>query len=272
MQIARFDNLILDVLDSAWYSFFNSPYIGHRTGTAVDVYFPDDALFPLERGKVVKIRKVRAPKHLPYETDYLIVVDVGSGYCLKSLHVRPSVNVGDSVVLGDSLGEMIVSGFFMPWSDRHAHFEIRGCEDSVRARGGMILTPIIQDTVPSVVGNEFMVAERGRHYAWLKPLKTGDSGMTPLKYGDAAVEGGLPHYRVGAVFSSVNELNIFGVDVSVESRIGNVGIFSTNFRIFASGAQVQGIGVYCNQPMIKLIGGRFEVGEVVELDAGRGQS
>ena len=45
----------------AWYSFFNSPYPAHRRGTALDVYFEEEALVPVERSLVAEIRWFDAP-------------------------------------------------------------------------------------------------------------------------------------------------------------------------------------------------------------------
>lgn len=134
MKIAKVCDINFEVPKEVWYSFFNSPYIGHRLGTAIDVYYSERALFPFEEGKIKEVKKIRTPRYVPVDVDYLTIVEV-KDFCLKILHVKTSVKVGEQLYLGDEIGEMIVSGFFSPWSDNHTHFELRDCNDRYRARG-----------------------------------------------------------------------------------------------------------------------------------------
>ena len=263
MKIARYGDLFIDIPRNAWYSFFNSPYIGHRSGAALDVYFSSLPLFPMEFGKVVEIRRVRAPKNLPMEEDYVIAIEISDNICLKVLHVKPNVKEGDKLALGDPLGEMLISGFFMPWSSKHAHFELRSCEDRIRARGAFPLTPIIQRLVPQVSGREFVVKEKHEHFYWLVPRRTSGMGLTPI--GNPPVEGGIPHYKYGAVFGNVEKINLFGRDFKVEKK-GEIGIFYADFPLRVEGQKIRGIGIYCNQEKIKLLGGDFEEGEKIRIE------
>ena len=265
MKIAYHEGIYLNIPENAWYSFFNSPYIGHRNGTAVDVYFSDEPLLPTESGKVVEIRKVRAPKNLPQEKDYLIAIKIAGNTCLKILHVLPSVKVGDKLDSGDYLGKMIISGFFMPWSSKHAHFELRSCSDRIRARGGFLLTPIIHKKVPVTMKNIFTVIEKEEHFYWLSPKKTSNRGMTPFGTAHSSVEGGIPHYRYGAILEYAEYVQMFGRTFQIEHRIRGAGIFSTDFKLQAGSQKITGIGVFCNQQRIKLIGGDFEEGEEIEI-------
>ncbi len=269
MLIAKSGAVEISVPADAWYSFFNSPYVGHRSGTAVDVYFPEEPLFPVEEGRVVRIRKVRAPKHLPYEEDYVLVIRLNDEICLKVLHVRPGVKEGEKLEQEDPLGEMIISGFFMPWSSKHAHFEIRRCGDSIRARGALPLEFILNRRVPVSAGNEFVVEERHSHFLWLRPAKVSGVNATPITSDGKPVEGGLPHYGLGAVFGDIARVNVFGLNVNVSGKIGSAAIFKADFRILANSREVRGIGLYCNQPRVKLIGGDFEEGDTIVLRAER---
>ncbi|WP_206203456.1 hypothetical protein [Thermococcus sp. M36] len=57
----------------------------------------------------------------------------------------------------------------------------------------------------------------------------------------------------------------------VGERLPNgVSIFGANFKVLANGRIIRGIGVYCNNPMIKLVG-MFEEGEVVKIAFERNQ-
>ncbi len=265
MKIAEIEGLNLEIPKDSWFSFFNTPYAGHRLGTAVDVYFPDRALFPFEEGRVMEIKRVRTPRYVPVREDYLLIIKV-CDFCLKVLHVMPAVKIGEKLSLYDEIGSLIVSGFFRPWSDMHAHFELRNCTDRYRARGGLLIHPRILKLVPVAKGSEFEVVEKSTHYAWLEPLKRGGKSLTPLSFGDAPIEGGIPHYHYGALFGPADEIEIFGVRTAVSERLPNgVGLFRTEFRILVNRLEVRGVGAYCNQPRIKLIGSPFDVGDVVEV-------
>ncbi|NJE62394.1 hypothetical protein [Thermococcus sp. 21S7] len=264
MRIAIVEELALDVPKDAWWSFYNSPYPAHRLGTAVDVYFPDEALFPFEEGRVVATRRVRTPGYVPVREDYLTIIKV-EGFCLKVLHVKPAVGEGERLVLGDSLGKMVVSGFFSSWSDRHAHFELRPCHDAYRARGAFLMHPLSLKLVLSLRGNELEVVECTENYCWARPLKTAGSSITPLASEGFSIEGGLPHYRYGALFGDGENVRLFGLEIPVGERLSNgVSIFDANFKVLANGKEIRGVGVYCNNPLFKLVG-RFEEGEAVKL-------
>ncbi len=252
--IAKSGEFNLFVPDNAWYSFFNSPYVGHLLGTAVDIYFPDEVIFPMERGVVEKIRKVKPPQKYVKGEDYLIAIRLNSSLCMKILHVKPEVEVGDKLQMGDEIGNMITSGFFMPWSSKHAHIEIRKCNDYLRARGGLELEPVVYRAVPSTTTNEFRIVEREKYFCWALPLRTSGYALTPLSPDGNPVEGGLPHYGYGAVFSPVRAVEIFGQIARVEKRFGFGGLFRFSFQLYANGKKIKGIGVYCNQPRIKIIG------------------
>ena len=265
MRIAKVKGLNFEIPKEAWFSFFNTPYPAHKFGTAIDVYFPEKALFPFEEGKLLEIRKVRTQRYVPVREDYLMIFQVEE-FCLKVLHVKPSIKVGEKVYLGDEIGELVVSGFFRPWSDKHAHFELRDCKDRYRARGAFLMYPKIPKLVPTIKGNEFEVVEKAEHYYWLRPLRRGEKNLTPLSFDGTPIEGGLPHYHYGAIFGKLREVEIFEAKFSVSQELPNgVGIFNADFQIFANGQKVRGIGIYCNQERIKLIGGEFEIGDIVEI-------
>jgi len=266
MKVAKIKGLYFEIPDKRiWYSFFNSPYPGHKHGTAIDIYYPDKALFPFEEGKVKEIKKIRTPQHVSARVDYLILVEVKELY-LKILHVKPNIKVGEMLYLGDSIGRLIVSGFFRPWSDMHAHFELREKHDKYRARGGFLINPIILKLVPTTLGDEFEIVERKKEYYLLEPINKGEKNLTPLTYYGNSIEGGLPHYNYGAVFKGEDKLQFFSKEIQLKEKLptGNK-LFETRFNILANDQHIIGIGVYCNQKKIKMIGGDFREGEVVKI-------
>ncbi|WP_457754005.1 hypothetical protein [Thermococcus sp.] len=120
--------------------------------------------------------------------------------------------------------------------------------------------------MPTIKGNEFEVAEKTEHYYWLRPLRRGEKNLTPLSFDGTPIEGGLPHYHYGAIFGKLREVEILEAKFSVSQELPNgVGIFNADFQIFANWQKVRGIGIYCNQERIKLIGGKFGVGDTVEI-------
>ncbi len=266
MKVAKIKRLFFEIPNKRiWYSFFNSPYPGHKYGSAIDVYYDDRALFPFEEGKVTEIKKIRTPQYVPSGFDYLTLIKVKE-YYLKILHVKPNIKVGEILYLGDEIGRLLISGYFRPWSDLHAHFELRGKLDKYRARGGFLIKPIVQELIPTIIGNEFKIIERKKQYYWLKPINKGKKNLTPLTYQGNSIEGGLPYYYHGAVFGDKDKVQIFSKEIQLKEKLSmGVGLFKTRFDVFANDQIVRGIGIYCNQKKIKMIGGDFREGEVVIL-------
>ncbi|KZN24777.1 hypothetical protein A4G99_10615 [Haladaptatus sp. R4] len=192
------------------FSIYNSPYAAHDDGCAIDLY-PDneEPRTPLApspvAGEVVETRTVTAPSK-PYavEHDHLIVIDTGD-YLARTLHVDPSVEPGDTVEVGDSLGELVRSGFFAPWVANHIHLGFRELgSNPVRASGSLPLDlpvdvePIPWDGTGQVVetGDTFVVLDSPVHPAPGERF----AGIEAVVGGDAVVlDGGLPHYEGGGV-------------------------------------------------------------------------
>ena len=263
MYIAKTSNINFWIPEKTWYSFFNSPYPAHRNGTAVDVYFEGEALFPFEEGIVREFRKINTRRGIE---DSLILVDINN-FVLKILHVKPFIKIGDKLYLGDSFGKVISSGFLCPWSDKHAHFELRKPDDPYRARGGLLLMPIIQPLTPIAIGNKFIVVEREKNYVWVKPLNHIGRGLTPLSFHGKPIEGGIPHYHYGAIFGNTNRIDLMGNSIDIKEHLPNgIGLFDAKcFRVEVNGVECIGIGIYCNQPFLKLISKDFEEEDVIEI-------
>jgi hypothetical protein len=209
-------------------SLYNSPYPAHDRGHAVDLY-PDsnDGLSPVA-GEVLSTRTVRTPEK-PYaaEHDHLILVAPDDDWCAAAgvdrvvarvLHVDPTVEAGDRVAVGDSLGELVRSGFFAPWVDNHVHlgFRTRG-QNLHRASGSLPLslpiepTPLAWDGAGTVVetGGTYVVLDAPEHpgpdtgWCGLGVDSDGDDGVDPTADRDGGVlDGGLPHYDGGGFLGS----------------------------------------------------------------------
>jgi hypothetical protein len=185
------------------FSLYNSPYVAHREGRAIDLY-PDTNVAPSPVAGTVESTKTTGCPSRPHavEHDHLVVIDTGERLA-RILHVDPTVEPGDSVAVGDPLGSMIRSGYFAPWVDNHVHLGFRAYgDDPVRARGSL---PVDVD-VP-IAGTTWdgtgRVVESGETYAILDgpshPMPgeayvgiTDDSGRFVL-------DGGLSHYENGGI-------------------------------------------------------------------------
>jgi hypothetical protein len=205
-------------------SLYNSPYPAHERGHAVDLY-PDsnDGRSPVA-GEVLGTRTVRTPQK-PYavEHDHLILVACDDDWCAAAgleervvarvLHVDPAVEAGDRVAVGDSLGEMVRSGFFAPWVDNHVHLGFRtGDQNLQRASGSLPLslstpvTPLAWDGTGRVVetGETYVVldtpAHPGRAAGWCG--LGADRGVSTPDATRGVLDGGLPHYDGGGFLSA----------------------------------------------------------------------
>lgn len=217
-------------------AMYDSPYVAHRQGRAVDL-FPGDRSGPeglsVEApspvaGRVEAVRSVRAPTK-PYADaeDHLVVVAVdgnsggvrpslrrppddvrdgpetngdGPDYRARLLHVDPSVDEGDRVEVGEPLGRLVRSGYFAPWVDNHLHLGIRPDDaDPVRASGSLSLG--LDTTLAAVPWNGVgRVREVKETYVRLDAPRHPTPGNAFAGIEGApgvALDGGLPHYRAG---------------------------------------------------------------------------
>ncbi len=271
------------------FSLYNSPYAAHDEGCAIDLYPHDgDWREPADRrlsaapspvaGEVVATRTVEAPPK-PYaaEHDHLIVVDTGD-HLARILHVDPAVEPGDEVALGDSLGEMVRSGFFAPWVDNHLHLGFRERDaNPYRASGSLPvevapsaeIAGVPWDGTGRVVsrGDTYVVIDApvhpapGERFAGIAPDPSGAKG-------DSVLDGGLAHYDGGGVLGdgSPETVSLAG------HRVGEAGgrtVAWDDVTVLANGTPITGISLFSAREVlgVKLVcpDVDFEVGEEVEV-------
>ncbi|WP_433625968.1 hypothetical protein [Halomicrococcus sp. NG-SE-24] len=207
------------------FSLYNSPYVSHDEGCAIDLYPGGEAAdadggsrakaapSPVA-GEVVATRTVDAPSK-PYavERDHLIVVDTGD-HLARVLHVDPEVAPGDEVRVGDSLGELVRSGFFAPWVGNHVHLGFRERDaDPLRASGSLPVDvavdvdPVTWDGTGRVVsrGETYVVLDAPGHPApgeRFAGIAGTPGGADATNGGRGVLDGGLPHYEGGGLLPS----------------------------------------------------------------------
>ncbi|SHH45781.1 hypothetical protein [Halobaculum gomorrense] len=195
------------------FSLYNSPYPAHDRACAVDLYPESNVGISPVAGEVLDARTVGCPdREYAVDHDHLIVIDAGDRVA-RVLHVDPAVEAGDEVAVGDSLGEMVRSGFFGRWVDNHVHLEFRELErNPYRASGSLPLVAGV-DVAPLSWDGTGTVVETGPSHAVLDAPTRGDAapGAGGATDTDAArftavadddgrpLDGGLAHYAGGGV-------------------------------------------------------------------------
>lgn len=267
------------------FSLYNSPYAAHEQGCAIDLYphegdwreVGEDRLTAAPSpvsGEVVETRTVSAPpKPYAVETDHLVVVDTGE-HLARILHVEPAVEPGDEVAVGDSLGEMVRSGFFAPWVDNHLHLGFRERDaDPVRATGSL---PVEVDRAVELAGvpwdgrgtvvardDTSVVLDAPDHPAPGEEFAgiTDDSG--------AVLDGGLPHYDGGGVFGRDETGDAVSL---VGQRVGTANgrtVAWDDLTVRANGTPITGISLFFSREVLgaKLVcpDATFDLGAEVEV-------
>jgi hypothetical protein len=283
------------------FSLYNSPYAAHEQGCAIDLYphegewrtadnEEDDAARETAApspvaGEVVATRTVSAPPK-PYATedDHLIVVDTGDRLA-RILHVEPAVEPGDQISLGDSLGEMVRSGFFAPWVDNHIHLGFRPLDaNPFRASGSLPveLDPAIDlagvpwDGRGEVVasGETYAILDApdhpapGERFAGIAPAGDGSKNAAGRR---GVLDGGLPHYDGGGLVGDDSD-SISGPVSLTDQRVGRVEdrtISWDDLTVVANGREITGLSLFFARESLgaKLVcpDAAFEVGETVEV-------
>jgi hypothetical protein len=247
------------------FSLYNSPYVAHDSGRAIDLYPPaDERIVPSPvAGEVIDTIAVDAPPK-PYaaEKDYLILVDTGE-YVARLLHVKPGVSAGDEVAVGDPLGALVRAGFFAPWVPNHVHLGFRERDaDPYRASGSLPIEVAV-DVEPLSWNGTGTVVETGDAMARLDAPAHPAPGerFVGLASGGGVLDGGFPHYVGGGLLGGAGPAEIAG------TRVGSVSGRDVSWRdatVLANGEPVTGLALFCGRDAF----GAKLVGESVDLSAG----
>jgi len=125
----------------AYFSYFNSPYVGHKQGASIDIYprheeWGGPAYSPIA-GQVIRIKKMRMGKERIFPSDEadfgIAIAPEGSTDIARILHCVPEINEGTTVEAGQRLGSLLRSRYFNYWTGPHYHIEIMNARDFSRA-------------------------------------------------------------------------------------------------------------------------------------------
>ncbi|MFB6253524.1 MAG: hypothetical protein ABEI06_02825, partial [Halobacteriaceae archaeon] len=233
------------------FTLFNSPYYAHTGGKAIDLY-PDrnrpSAPSPIA-GTVIQIHSVKAPtKSYAADQDYLLIIETEEMY-VRILHVDPTVQEGDSVARGESLGTLIRSGYFAPWVANHLHVEFRPLQmDPIRAQGSLPIY-VESDIVPVAWDGTGTVQERNDTYVILDSPTHPRPGAYFVGFGadsmDRVIDGGLPHYPHGGVLADcTSEISFLGSVIGTPKNNGRT-LHWPDVTVRANNEQIHGLSLFC---------------------------
>lgn len=212
--------------EDAYFSYYNSPYIGHDAGTAIDIYprhqeWGESIVSPVQ-GKIVQIRKMRMgqPKQFPtHDVDYGIgILPEGSeGDIVRVMHCEPSVLEGETVNLGDQIGKTIRSRYFNYWTGPHYHVEVLPQDSFQRSSKSysLELDYLFDSKTPTAFPEriEFLAGQVTEDFAIGYAEGLGVGSISNLKGLPAVnenadsvglLDGGLSHYKHGGVIGAVD--------------------------------------------------------------------
>jgi len=267
IQIAESNGVKIYVNKDNFFSFTNSPYYGHKKLSAIDIYPPRgcrEALSPIE-GETFLIKALKE--------DYVIIIKVDEETCVKILHVKPKLKIGDKIYPGDFIGEVIWSPFFNFWTDHHLHVEVRPIKDPLRARGGykLNISPLLAKMkINENFNNFFKVEEVNKKYILLSNQYTKNSFFNSsfsIKAFEGCLEGGFLHYGHGALITlkTLNFLNGLLKNQTSELTFNSFkavidyieeGYIHFNFEkktLLINKEKYKGLSVYFNDKFLKLI-------------------
>lgn len=273
-----------------YFSFANSPYYAHQYLKAIDMY-PE-----LGEATVVSPFNGRMVYYKVIHGEHVSGYRVGD-YYIRVLHMKPFLELGKEVKVGDVLGELVDSPYFYPWTDHHMHIEIRGKLEFVRASGGLELQvseelvecfkkalsrsdalarPVFQGRITSIKKGRYILVRAGyRVEECITPLIINSNNTIGF------IDAGLPHYGHGLLISPGNGTNVLSTIKLSNTLIGHIDqqyngglhhfrVDHKLFKVFLDNSRTKGIGLYIGFPFIKIIISKwtrisYHEGDIVEI-------
>jgi hypothetical protein len=245
--------------DDAYFSYYNSPYISHDIGSAIDIYprhqeWGGAVVAPVS-GKIVKTKKMRMgqPKQFPtHEFDYGIGIlpENSDTDVVRIMHCEPAVSESETVNLGDHIGNAIRSRYFNYWTGPHYHVEILPLESFQRSSKSYPLEfeyqfeskkpsnslENIEFLVDSVTDDHIIGYAEHIGHATIEDL-VGLSASNEERETIGILDGGLSHYKLGGVIGS-SQLKQ-GTHVKLlDSSVGSIRNTKDGTSVFRRGPSI----------------------------------
>ncbi len=290
--IGQMGNIDIFVPTDAYLSLFNSPYIGHIKGSALDVYpaheeWDGPAKSPVS-GKVTHIHRIRMGKKGEFftnEFDYAIgITPLGrEDEIVRVLHCHPTVDIGQVVEIGDEIGSLLRSRYFNFWTGPHYHLEAMQAQFFKRSSQSFLfgsmkpMEPNLMVYIGTCLFDSSWIIERVTDDYILLASKDAEFGSVNGYFGHLAHLGesqkalldmGFPHYHYGGLYGldspSVGKVRIGDVTIgsNAEAHRGVVQFRTYQTRqILLNNERVRGISTYLyssrqlvkGKPLLKII-------------------
>jgi hypothetical protein len=248
----------LHAQDDSYFSYFNSPYIGHDLGSAIDIYphhqeWGGPIASPVS-GTVVRVKKMRMgqPKQFPtneFDFGIGILPEESDNDIVRILHCEPTVSEGEILHLGDTMGRAIRSRYFNYWTGPHYHVEIQHEESFRRSSKSYPLKldytfeskhrkptdTEVEFLVDSVTEDHIVGYARNLEYSSIGNL----SGLSAIVENEVVgiLDGGLPHYKIGGVIGTTDLKEGYHVNL-LNSPIGTVQQAKSGVGVFSRGPSI----------------------------------
>ena len=248
----------LHAQDDSYFSYFNSPYIGHDLGSAIDIYprhqeWGGPIVSPVS-GTVDRIKKMRMgqPKQFPTsEFDYGIGIlpEESETDIIRILHCEPTVSEGETIHLEDNIGRAIRSRYFNYWTGPHYHVEIQPRESFRRSSKSYPLKldyrfepeqqkpteKSVEFLVDSVTEDHIVGYARDLDYSSIGDL----SGLAAVADNEVVgiLDGGLPHYKIGGIIGTTDLKEGYHVNL-LNSSVGTVQQAKSSVVVFSRGPSI----------------------------------
>jgi len=279
IRVASSEDISIYCPVSGRFSFFNSPYFAHRNFIGIDIYpnlkFGEIAPSPVS-GRVIGVRKIGYFENKNFECsnkDYVILMESleNKKRIIKIIHVKPIVEIGETVTVGENLGSLIRSGFFDFWTDPHMHIEVKDPSNPLRARGGYKIKRVMrmdgnnmEKTITLCESLSGVVVESKSEYSLIALNHDFRYGLPVDLSGRVGfIDGGVPHYGFFGVHTNFTpEIGIpvkfLGKKIGfVMSVFGNMALCSIEpckltFRINGKPVRLS-LYIYLSKPMVKVV-------------------
>ncbi|MFW9798449.1 MAG: hypothetical protein ACFFE2_15530 [Candidatus Thorarchaeota archaeon] len=248
--------------EDAYFSYFNSPYIGHDNGSAIDIYprhqeWGGEIVSPVS-GRVVAIRKMKmgSPRQFPtHDWDYGIGIqsEVSETEIVRIMHCEPTISEGETLKHGDIIGKAIRSRYFNYWTGPHYHVEILPLNLFRRSSKSYPLSLVYsfqrqsESPAPLLDDIEFSISSVTKDHIIGYSMNLGHAdignlvGLPALGTDECVtgiLDGGLSHYSIGGVIGA-SELPVGSQVYLFDTPVGTVSETKLGASLFRRGPSIE---------------------------------